>query len=196
MIRNFKVLFFLFLSFFSMAFADLEKYRLVVAEVDPDSHSFVLSNGMKFCKIASDKTATLPPVGIEAIIYPLTSSSEDKRMNREEGEFEIIDDGNRQFQVWMPKESEQFLLTVVSCRPKCVPGWLYPSCKSLIELSDGSKWTTDDHHFFAKGDRIIVSTDIDIGDWRLINVDMVLHLAAGAGTRYHSLCVEPYITKE
>ena len=78
--------------------------------------------------------------------------------------------------------------------------WETSQCGFLrIELSDGSKWTTQMDHAFAEGDRVVVSTDIDFDTWELINLDTVVHAASSKNeTYYEKITASPYLktTKE
>jgi len=205
--KSLKLFSFVLLLIFSVAFGEsrvnLEKYRLYVTKVDPESHCFVLSNGITCCQIKRDwNRKTLPSVGIEIILTNLVSPSEDKRSNQEEGEFLALDDNGGQFFVWVPQESEKYFLTVVMCRSVCTHpgGWVYSATyENMIELSDGSKWTTQMDHAFAEGDRVVVSTDIDFDTWELINLDTVVHAASSKNeTYYEKITASPYLktTKE
>lgn len=208
MTKTLKFFSLVLLLIFSVAFGgskvDLEKYRLFVTKVDPESHCFVLSNGMTCCQIIRDwNKKALPNIGIEIALTNLSSPSENKKSNKEEGEFLALDDNGGQYYVWMPLESEQYFLTVVLCRSVCTcpAGWVYSATyENLIELSDGSKWTTSMDHAFARGNRIVVSTDNDFGIWELINLDTVVHAAASSNneTYYEKITASPYLetTKE
>lgn len=207
MTKTLKLFSLLFVMMFSMVFAeskiDLEQYRLFVTKVDPESHCFVLSNELTCCQIKRDwNTKTLPPIGIEIVLTNLVSPSEHKRSNNEAGEFLALDDNGGQYNVWVPQESEPYFLTVVMCRSVCThpAGWIYSATyENMIELSDGSKWTTQMDHAFEEGDRVVVSIDSDFGTWELINLDTVVHAASSNNeTYYEKIIASPYleITKE
>lgn len=199
--KSLKLFLPLFLLAFSMMFAEvnLEKYRLFVSKADPETQSFVLSNGMTCCLIEQlNKIKALPAVGSEMMLYPLKGTSE-YRPQQSVGEFDARDVNDRQFLIWMPQDSQQYFLTVAACYPVCSrpAGWILGAkYENIIELSDGSQWSAQGNHMFAQGDHIVISHDNDFGLWNLINVDRVLYLAGSNETYYYSLEVEPFLAKD
>jgi len=199
MSKSLKLFSLLFLLIFSAAFAefDVEKYRLFVSKVDPELQSFVLTNGMTCHKIeSSDNPKGLPAIGSEIVLYPLKTTSEHRRANKELGEFAALDDQNWRYLIWMPQDAEEYFLTVVSCqsirtRPA---GWFTSDrYENIVELSDGSRWIAQENHMFAKGDHVVVSCEDDLlGLWHLINVDRVLYLTSSNETYYYLLSVMPF----
>lgn len=177
---------------------DLESYRLFVTQVDPASYRFDLSNGMSCYKIdALCNTEKLPAIGSEITLYPLMNAAEHKRGNRIEGEFEIMDDRDEKFLVWVPQKSEQYFLTVIAIHAICTrpAGRIIPAkYVNIIELSDGSQWRVLRNHTFATGDRILVSRVNEYSLWYLINLDRLFRLAIWNESYYDLLPVWP--TKE
>lgn len=199
MTKFLKLFSLLIMSIFFNVFAesiDLEKYQLSVTQVDPESNCFVLSNGMTCCMSQRYRDSETPPnVGTKVFLLPLRNSSENKRANMKSGEFVIKDYTGTEFLVWVPVESEQYFLTIVSCKSACAAPHM-GVYENIIELSDGSKWATFDDHTYEKGNRVIVSDTNRVGykTWRLINVDRVVHVAASKNneSHYSALLVSPY----
>lgn len=140
-------------------------------------------------------------MGSEMILYPLQTTSENRRANKELGEFQAFDDQGLRYLIWVPQDAEQYFLTVVSCKSiRTRPaGWFTSDrYENIVELSDGSQWTAKENHLFAKGDHIVISGEYDWGLWCLINVDRVLYSASSNVTSYYLLHVWPFqgITKE
>lgn len=198
--------FFLFSVLFAESKLDLDHYRLYVTDVDPETHSFALSNKTIF-QIAKKnrKIDRLPEIGTEVRFAPLKRSVEEYSAD-EEGEFEVLylfTAQGRLSRVWMPEESKAHCLTYVGSESICVePAGLISSAKyqDVFELSNGSKWMAEGEgpFSFQKGDRIFLSK-INNVQWGILDVDQTVDVKCSCTKKYVrvlSVIVKPYLKEE
>ena len=172
----------LFIFLFSAAFADtdlakFDAYRLTVTQVDPEFHSFALSNGMVLTTLkAGWRFEILPEAGTEIYLRPKIRWSRGEEEKSENGEFWIFYTQigrKRGLLGWMSAEPYQKMLTYVSTALECTQpaGWIFSAkSENVIELSDGSKWISKKIPKFDPGDHLVVSHDIETDQWFLIDI--------------------------
>lgn len=183
--------------------SDLDKYRVYVTDIDPAFHCFALSNQM-VCYVARNHWMTdpLPEVGAEIRLAPKKRNPALTMM--EQGEFlAFFSLGilKKLIPVWMTQESYQYFLTYVSTEkiyPKPV-GWCSAPI-NVIELSDGSKWITENKSKLGLvgGDHVLINRIDDHQCW-LIDIDRTTIEGGSKNAKFVSdngVVVKPYVLEE
>lgn len=202
MTKAVKLFSLLFLFVFSTVFAepDLDKYRLYVTKVDPELHCFEVSNGLILNTVEKRwKRETLPGVGTEIFLLPYQFNANKTDARVEDGEFIAgfkAENRIKALLLWLSPGSEQHALTFVSAKPV---KWFFSSVQEyVIELSDGSKWTSKISANFDKGDPVIVTGAPEEGKWCIINPNPSTFEGSedNAEIVYPCIIVTPYLESE
>lgn len=176
-LKLFSLLFiFSFAAVFADSKVDLENYRLYVTEIDPEFHSFRLSNNI-ICTVCKRNGVpeTLPEVGTEVYIQTaqIVVSNPQPECERVFGYAQ--DRAKKSFLAWITPESKQYGLSCVSSHQICIApaGWIMPAqYRDVILLSDGSQWVKDDggKTVFGPESHVVVSQQSEDG-YSIIDLD-------------------------
>ena len=202
MTKTMKLFSLLLMVVFSVAFADsdLDKYRLYVTKVDTELQCFEVSNGMILNRVKKRRNSeTLPEVGTEIMLLPIRFNANRTDARIEDGEFIAgfkAENRKSALFLWMSPGSEQHALTFVSANPV---KWFFSNVQEyVIELSDGSKWTSKISANFDKGDPVIVTGAPVEGKWCIINPNPSTFEESedNSTIMYPCIIVTPYLETE
>jgi hypothetical protein len=172
-----------FITVCSFAMADIEnldKYPINVKAIDEEFHAVALSNGL-ICNV-TPKHFWLEKnleVGEEVELFPNVWPSfiEQEGSIKDSGEFTLTlckDKTLITIDVWVTEESKKTGLIYTSDTVRIIQpaGWLSQAVKkTIIELSNGSKWVSNNGQTFAKGDHVIPLYSKKFHQWWLVNLD-------------------------
>jgi hypothetical protein len=178
----FKRILIAFITVCSFAMADpidnLDEYRIYVKAVDEEFHVVALSNGL-ICNVIPkcwwlEKNLE---VGDEVELGVNVSLVEQKNSLKEGGEFTLLlrkDNTLRKIDVMVTEESRKNGLIYVSDTTRTIQpaGWFSQVVnETIIELSNGSKWISDNGRTLSKGDHVVLTYNTHLHKWALVSLD-------------------------